>query len=143
MATGGNAASKVQAPALALIIVTAVSILLNLGFFFAAPSALNALFQKVQSSGNLPAGQQIPDVAHGIVDYLTDLMLGILGGAFVIFGAIQMKNLQMWGVSLAACIVAMIPYIYSGPCCCLFGMPVGIWGLIVLLNQDVKAAFRS
>lgn len=143
MATGGDAASKVQAPALALIIITAVSLVLNLGLFFAAPAMLNSLLQNFQTRVELPPGQQAQLVTHTIVDYFTDLMLGIIGGGFVIFGAIQMKNLQMWGVSLAACIVAMIPYIYSGPCCCLFGMPVGIWGLVVLLNQDVKAAFRS
>lgn len=143
MATGGDAARRVQAPAMALIIVTAISIVLNMGVFFAAPSVINGLVQNLQSSGNLPPGQPAPVVTTSIISYFTDLMLGIAGGAFVIFGAIQMKNLQMWGVSLAACIVAMIPYFYSGPCCCLFGLPVGIWGLIVLLNQDVKAAFRS
>jgi hypothetical protein len=143
MATGGDAASKVQAPALALIIITAISLVLNLGLFFAAPAVANSVLQFFQSRVELPPGQQAPQVTRTIVDYFTDLMLGIIGGGFVIFGAIQMKNLQMWGVSLAACIVAMIPYLYSGPCCCLFGMPVGIWGLVVLLNQDVKAAFRS
>ena len=31
------------------------------------------------------------------------------------------------------------------PClaCCLVGLPVGIWSLVVLLNAEVKAAFKS
>ena len=61
-------------------------------------------------------------------------------GAGVMFVAAQkMKQLESWGLALAGTIVAMIPYL--SPCCCI-GLPVGIWSLVVLLNQDVKSAFR-
>jgi hypothetical protein len=33
----------------------------------------------------------------------------------------------------------MIPYI--SPCCCL-GLPIGIWALVVLNNEQVKSSFR-
>jgi hypothetical protein len=29
------------------------------------------------------------------------------------------------------------------PCCCLNGIPVGIWALVVLLDTNVKAAIKS
>jgi hypothetical protein len=28
-------------------------------------------------------------------------------------------------------------------CCCLVGVPLGIWSLIVLFNKDVKQAFEA
>ena len=41
---------------------------------------------------------------------------------------------------MTATILAMIPCISP---CCLLGLPVGIWSLVVLLDENVKASFRS
>jgi hypothetical protein len=37
-------------------------------------------------------------------------------------------------------IVAMVPCL--GPCC-IVGIPIGIWALVVLMKPEVKAAFTS
>lgn len=39
-----------------------------------------------------------------------------------------------------AAILAMIPCVSP---CCLLGLPLGIWALIVLLKPEVKAAFQG
>lgn len=49
-----------------------------------------------------------------------------------------MKNLESYGMALAACVVSIIPCYWN---CCIFGMPFGIWGLVVLLDTNVKSAF--
>ena len=58
--------------------------------------------------------------------------------AFVLFGAIKLMRLQSYGLAMAACIVAMLPC----QCCCLFGLPFGIWALVVLSKPEVKSAFH-
>ena len=63
--------------------------------------------------------------------------LGACG--FLIWGGLQMKKLESWTPSLIACIVALIPCFG----CCLVGIPVGIWGLIILNKAEVKEAFKS
>jgi hypothetical protein len=68
-------------------------------------------------------------------------LLGIAVCAFVIFGALKMRNLQSHSLAMAAAIVGIIPCCYS--CCCIFTMIGGIWGLVVLMKPEVKAAFSA
>lgn len=51
-----------------------------------------------------------------------------------------MKQLQKWTLAVTASILAMIPCL--GPCC-LIGIPIGIWALVVLFKPEVKSAFTS
>lgn len=64
--------------------------------------------------------------------------VGLLVAAFIIFAGLKMKDLQQWGLAVAASILAMIPCISP---CCVIGLPIGIWCLVVLTRTDVKAAF--
>lgn len=66
-------------------------------------------------------------------------IVGIAVAAFIIFAALKMKELRQWELSLAASIVAMIPCISP---CCILGLPIGIWALVVLLRPEVKQAFH-
>jgi hypothetical protein len=66
-------------------------------------------------------------------------ILGILIGGFIIYAAMQMKELRGYPLAMAASIVSMVPCL--SPCCCI-GLPIGIWCLVVLLRPEVKAAFR-
>ena len=43
------------------------------------------------------------------------------------------------GLALTGCILACIPCCSPG---CVLGIPFGIWGLIVLNQEDVKRAFQ-
>jgi hypothetical protein len=63
----------------------------------------------------------------------------VFASAFVLYGAIQMRNLKSYGTARAAAIVAMIPLL--GPCCIL-GIPFGIWAFIALGQPGVRNAFR-
>jgi hypothetical protein len=46
-------------------------------------------------------------------------------------------RLQYFGLVMAAVIVAMLPC----QCCCLLGLPFGIWALVVLNKPEVKSQF--
>lgn len=63
--------------------------------------------------------------------------LGLIASIVTIYGSIKMKSASSWGWAMAASILTMISNI-----CCLIGIPVGIWALIVLVNADVKKAFH-
>jgi predicted Zn finger-like uncharacterized protein len=71
-------------------------------------------------------------------------ILGLVGvlaliGLLVAFSGIQMMRFKTYGLALTGSIVAMLIFY---PCCCVLGLPVGIWSIIILSRQDVKSAFE-
>lgn len=85
------------------------------------------------------------DFAEKYVDFyegaagIGSSFVGILVAAFIIYAALKMKDLTQYGLAMAASILAMIPCISP---CCLIGLPIGIWCLVVLTRPEVKAAFH-
>ena len=67
------------------------------------------------------------------------LVLMSLNG-LVLYGAIQMKSLKSYGLSMTAAILAMIPCVTS--ICCVLGIPFGIWAIVALNDPRVKSSFR-
>jgi hypothetical protein len=67
-------------------------------------------------------------------------ILGVGLGGLIAFGGLQMTKFRMYGLAIAASIVATIPCFSC--CCCVIGLPVGIWALVVLSRQEVRAAFH-
>jgi uncharacterized BrkB/YihY/UPF0761 family membrane protein len=65
--------------------------------------------------------------------------LGLLVAIFIIYAALKMKDLKHWNLAVVASVLAMIPCISP---CCIIGLPIGIWSLVVLMRPDVKAAFK-
>jgi len=65
--------------------------------------------------------------------------VGLLVAAFIIYASLKMKELKQWGLCVAASIIAMIPCVSP---CCIVGLPIGIWCLVVLTKPEVKASFR-
>ena len=65
--------------------------------------------------------------------------VGLLVAGFIIYASLKMKELTQWGLCIAASIIAMIPCISP---CCIVGIPIGIWCLVVLTKPEVKTAFH-
>jgi len=59
-----------------------------------------------------------------------------------LIGGIRMRALRSYGLAVTGAIVAAIPCLSPASCPCGLGLIFGIWALVVLLNADVKAAFR-
>ncbi len=78
---------------------------------------------------------QIFEGAAGIASSL----IGILVAAFIIYAALRMKELNQYGLCMVASILAMIPCISP---CCIIGLPIGIWCLVVLTKPEIKEAFH-
>ena len=71
--------------------------------------------------------------AVGIVINL--IALGI--SAFIWMAAGKMADLKGYNQALVASILAMLPCTL----CCIVGLPIGIWSVVVLSNGEVKSAF--
>lgn len=124
----------VKPPAIALIVVAVIGMLLAL-----LAIGLNLLgMGLVAAEGNGDEETLIVMLSGGFG--VLGSLIGLLVGAAIIMGALKMMKLQSWAFALAVSIVAMVPIVSP---CCVLGLPVGIWALIILCRQDVKAAFTS
>jgi hypothetical protein len=149
-----EARSKVNAPSILLILVGILSILTAVGplaisgITMATPvGTIKAQQEQAQQMmkqmfPNLPAEQvQTPEQQKmiNIISYGVTGALWIVVGLLNIFGGVRMRGLRSYGLAVVASILALLPCISP---CCLLGQVAGIWALVVLLNQDVKSAFR-
>ena len=137
-AGGGRDAALqlVKGPAIALIITA------SMGMAYYAFSGLFTLF----TGGTMFHHEMPPEVPPQMRAFLEG-MQGPLAGVislviaavngFVLFGAIQLLRLRNYSVAMVASVVAMLPC----QCCCLFGLPFGIWALVVLNKPEVKSHF--
>jgi hypothetical protein len=92
-------------------------------------------------SGGMPGAppemEQITAMMQGPIGIVTGL-LSLAIGVAIFLGAMRMKSLTSYGFAMAAAVLAMVPCI--SPCCCL-GLPAGIWAIVALMDQNVKASF--
>mgnify|MGYP003428601688 CR=1 FL=1 len=67
------------------------------------------------------------------------IALSLLSGIVMIVGGLKMLRLQSYGWAMTACILAVLPFNPVG----VIGLAIGIWGLVVLNQPGVRAAFRG
>ena len=148
---------RVQAPGIALIVVGILNLLMALVqvagtiLIVAAPQQIQKMMEDMQKDNagapnpfkGLLGGQgqqQINSPAAVIQNTVLSLLM-VLIAALNLLGGIRMLSLRSYALSVAGAISAAIPCISCGGCC-LFGEAIGIWALIVLLNNDVRSAFQ-
>jgi serine/threonine protein kinase len=68
----------------------------------------------------------------------TETILAPLSGLAVLRCAWKMRLLESYRWSVAACLLALLPW---NPLCFLMGIPAAIWGLVLLNRPEVRAAF--
>lgn len=130
---GPQIKNKVMPPAVAMIVAAAIGLavtIFNFAFSFKEPVI----------DPNLPPFWQ--DAMRGAAGPTASVVQGIfvVFNLLIIFGASQMVRCRMWGLALMASILSMINF---GGCCCVLGLPFGIWSLVILLSPDVKLAFAA
>jgi hypothetical protein len=75
-----------------------------------------------------------------MIQSLASAGFGALCSIPIILGALKMRQLRTYGLAMTGTVMALIPCTNS---CCLIGLPLGIWAMIVLVNADVKAGFQA
>jgi len=86
---------------------------------------------------NDPQMQKLLSSLGGGLGIVQDI-IGAVVGVIVLIGASRMQKLQSYQFAMTASIVAMVPCISP---CCVFGLPFGIWALVVLNKPEVKSQF--
>lgn len=147
------ALARVSGPSIGLLVTGVLNILFSLygvgtSILFMAGMMPGADMQRKQMEDAI---QQNPDqaqffelmikwmeLAQGPVGVALNSMTLVVG-ILIIFGALKMKRLESYGLALTGIILAMIPCVSN---CCIIGLPIGIWALVVIMSDDVKRAFR-
>jgi len=132
-ASSGN--DLVTGPAIGLI-VTAV-----LGFLWTGLGTLINLLgvgAGMNQPGMNPEMERFMTMFSGTLGVVSGV-IGFLVAGLILFGALKMKKRQGYGWAITASILAVIPCVSP---CCLVGIPIGIWALVVLSKPEVKAQFQ-
>jgi len=125
----------VGAPAIGLIVTAVIGILYQLlsVILNLLGTGIGAFAAASGESGGMGS------LFSGVLGLVFNVIWLLMGG-LVIFGALKMRKLESYGLSMAAAVLAALPC--TSPCCFL-GLPLGIWAIVVLMNQEVKSAFRG
>jgi hypothetical protein len=106
--------------------------------------AVNSLGCIIALAGNAQIDQNAPPLVqelqkntHGPVAASGQGLLALLS-LITVLGSIQMLRRKTWGLGITACILSIINV---GNCCCVLGLPFGIWGLVALANSETKDSF--
>ncbi|HEX5399674.1 MAG TPA: hypothetical protein VFY06_11575 [Verrucomicrobiae bacterium] len=147
-ATGSDgravALQQVRSPAVGLMVTAILDLLLGVWsviqtIFF--PPNTQELNSQLEQLHNPQAEQFIRTMLHllqGPVAIGLNLF-GVALSVLILMGALKMKSLQSYEFAMTAAIVAMLPCVTP---CCIIGLPIGIWALVVLRSPAVKSQFH-
>ncbi len=135
-ATPNNASEQLNIPSILLMLLAGLGI----------PFALLSLFRSADAA-QLEQLRQIKGMSPELIKMMTTLtgplsklmnLFGLTIDGFVIFAAIQMRQLKNWPIAVAGSAAAILPF---GSCCCCISMGIGIWSLVLLMKPEIKSQF--
>ena len=126
-------AGQVSGPSIGLIITGAIGGLFS--FFALIVLGIGMSFSSLWGVRSI---ERYEDFYGGAVG-MGSSFFGLVVAVFIIYAALKMKELKQWNLAVEASVLAMIPWISP---CCIIGLPIGIWSLVVLMRPDVKAAYK-
>lgn len=71
---------------------------------------------------------------------LAQVFIVFFATLFITFGLWRMRQLRSWELGIAASIMMMLPCTFHY--CCIVGLPLGIWSLVLLNKDYIKDAFQ-
>ena len=126
-----TALNQVSGPATALIV---------LGILHFLGVAISIVFRFVGTSifsGSQMSNQPFADMFSGALATISNI-LGLIIAFLILMGGIKMKRLENYALAMTASIVALLPC----SACCIVGLPIGIWALVILSKPEVKSSFH-
>lgn len=116
-------------PSVALIATGAMFVLTSLWVMF------------YSSDLNLSGPAEVAAMARAFIKVVA--LVSIAASIVQIYGGIQMLNLKGYGWAKAAAIIAICSPLIAGIPGLLLGLPAGIWALVVLRKEYIKAVFED
>lgn len=133
--------SKVGPPGIALALLGVLCILGNLfGATFQIIGAVATILDLVNSSAPTEAWVAwFMSQGYQIVMLLISALISVI----VLVSGIRLRSARSAPLVYVGAVMAMLPCCGVGfPCCC-FGLPLGIWAIMTLQDDQVKAAFAE
>lgn len=127
---------KVKLPAIGLIVLGILGVIAAL---ISLVSGTVDAQQFIDFGMPVDQAEQVAEALQSGGVVLPILSLAISG--FIAWAGFQMMNLKSWTAAVIANVLVMIPCVTS--CCCLVGIPLGIWGLVTLFNAEVRRSFAG
>ncbi|HEV3117171.1 MAG TPA: MJ0042-type zinc finger domain-containing protein [Gemmataceae bacterium] len=133
--------SLLVAPAICLLVAGVLGILVNVG-----QVAFVLLNPREPPPANRPEPKNFAEQLQRALEegqsgpkpVIIGLVFAVVS-LFVTIGAVLMLNRRFYGLAIATSIVAMVNI---GNCCCVLGLPFGIWCLVILARPEVKRLFH-
>ncbi len=154
-----QAKSKTQVPGILLIIIGVLSLILGASCGIASMGDFqqgfdagikqqaemvekNPQLSPEQKKAQLDAINKIPDAVKQIQPNLPiyGVITGV-SGLLMILGGVKFMNLGSKGLVIFASILTLTPF--TAGCCCVIGLPVGIWAIIALNSQVVRDGYAA
>lgn len=113
-----------------------------IGLYVTGGLALLSAFVNLAMS--LAMGVDVPPQFNGpgregyILGHYAGIVILTVVDLIILTGAVNLQKRGTYSMALTGCILASIPC--CSPCI-ICGMPFGIWGLVLLFNEDVKRTF--
>jgi hypothetical protein len=147
-----SARASVRIPATLLIVTGALLLVLVVLTFIqlpGQPAKMDEMIAEIDADQNMPADQKdfwknlFKSAKESAENPAAPVVIGAFGvfALIIIVGGIKLMNLSGRGLPIAGSILAMIPC--TSYCCCLLGLPAGIWALVVLSRPEVTAAIAA
>ena len=127
--------SRLQLPAIGLIIVGVLNALSGLVLILGRLVSVVKGRDPVITDEDRRLGYTVATIFFPIVS-----LISIVASPIIIFGGVQMLGARRYSIALWAAILALIPLTSV---CCIPGIPIGIWALIVLRHPEVRAGFEG
>jgi hypothetical protein len=148
--TFADVEARVRGPAIGLILLGVLSLgLIGVGVaqYPTLPAKFDEQREEIDNNPQLSPEQkqQMKDVMQVYQDAVVKFapvawaISGVIS-LLMIGAGVKMMSLSGRGLGITAAIVAMVPCL-SG--CCILGLPIGIWTLVVLSKPEVQAAFAA
>jgi hypothetical protein len=131
--------TREQAPASVLAAGMALVIVAGIGL---AISVFNFVFSFGTAHVTPDAPEMVRKIQEGAVGPVATALQGTFAmvNLFILMSGVQMMRLQNWGMAVAGSVLAILNI---GSCCCVVGLPIGIWSLSVLMSPDVMSIFSA
>ncbi len=147
------AREHVLLPGIFLLAMAVLNVLWSFGFFgygFIAMNTTPEAFEQAMKQQNPAQAEEMRKLGWEPANVLRNVQFGSFGGGILVvvlsllcvIGAIRMLMLRSYGLALFTAVVTAVPCVSPMACPCLLGMGIGVWAMVVLLNPDVRSAFR-
>ena len=126
---------RLEWPAVGLIIVGALNAISGLLLILGRIASIVKGREPVITDEDRRLGYMVAIISIPLVS-----LISIAASPIIIFGGIQMLRARRYSIALWAAILALIPLTSL---CCIPGIPIGIWALIILRHPEVRTSFKN